>query len=478
MKIRLQELKETKAWRVLTARHSFGALFDRIPWLGVSVIAFIALADFGLWPLMVLAPTLQHLSFDRMVDWNRDLLDKALFPMVAWMSVAAYLLALVKALREKRPLLRSARRNPALLIFAALLVWETVNMFFTNGLTYSVMHGAGLKHESFPLHLEYFLGFFALGLFLRNRALKLWLLRGMAIVGVILGATSFYLFHHLTATSWYYDWKPVVASIFTNINYYGYYLTVFIGLSAAMMVVEERRGWRLFHAAALVLNAVVLGYNDTVGAQIGSLFACLFVIVARRVIDGKFSRRAFAPLILFAAALCLTGALNGRLSYNTTRLSGDVSAILTQPDSGRANIAGSGRWYIWKCCMELIAKNPLFGIGYEGINVRNLAYIGNQRPHNEIMQYTLFYGIPGGLLYFCGCLGVYLRALRRRARLDALTFAALTAAFGYLVGSNFGLTVYNTAPYFFIMLGLGYMQGGVGNAQAAAPDASGGSKNA
>ena len=448
---------------------SFSALLDWIPWPALSVIAALALAEFGLWPIMVLIPTMRHCSFDHMVDWNRDLLDKALFPLVAWLSIALYALALAKSLREKRSLLAPFRRNPTVPLFLAMAVWMTANIPLTNGMTYCVMHGAGLKHESFPLVLEYFLCFFPLGLFLRNQRLKLWLLRGLTVVSVILASCSFYLHDNLTCSPNYYDWAPSYSTVFTNLNYYGYFLAVFVSLSAALMAGAESRRWRAFYAVALTLNTVVLSYNHTRGAWIGALCACLFLAAARRVLDGKFTLRALAPLVLFVLALCLTGAFNGELLSSFVRLFQDVNAIANQPDTALGRYSGFDRWTHWKHSLALIRQNPIVGIGYEGIHVRNLQFVGNPRPHNEFIQYALFYGIPGGLLYIASCASVYVRAFRRRTRLDSLTLAALTAAFGYLVSSFFGLTVYNTAPYLFIMLGLGYAWGGEENVADNAP---------
>ncbi|MCR5098300.1 MAG: hypothetical protein K6B14_05055, partial [Lachnospiraceae bacterium] len=105
---------------------------------------------------------------------------------------------------------------------------------------------------------------------------------------------------------------------------------------------------------------------------------------------------------------------------------------------------------------ELINNNPVFGLGMEGIRARGYwVYVGNARPHNEFLQYALFYGIPAGVLYFSGCLSAFLHDLKYKNELDGITVTFLVVAFGYLVSSFFGLTLYSTAPYLFITLGLG-----------------------
>ena len=82
----------------------------------------------------------------------------------------------------------------------------------------------------------------------------------------------------------------------------------------------------------------------------------------------------------------------------------------------------------------------------------------NIRPHNEFMQYALFHGIPAAILYFVGCLGVFIRALRKKVYLDGASLVCLSAAFGYLVSSFFGLTLYTTAYFLFMFLGMGYVK--------------------
>ena len=62
------------------------------------------------------------------------------------------------------------------------------------------------------------------------------------------------------------------------------------------------------------------------------------------------------------------------------------------------------------------------------------------------------------LLYFLGCFGIFLRALKKKKIMDGATLVSLCAAFGYLVSSFFGMTLFSTAAYLFIFLGMGYVR--------------------
>ena len=89
--------------------------------------------------------------------------------------------------------------------------------------------------------------------------------------------------------------------------------------------------------------------------------------------------------------------------------------------------------------------------------MRGCSFVGQERPFSWVDAGSEpDHG--SGIAYFAGCLGVFLRGLRRRRTLDGVTLACLTGAFGYLVSAFFGLTLYCTAPFLFIMLGLGYAQ--------------------
>ena len=82
----------------------------------------------------------------------------------------------------------------------------------------------------------------------------------------------------------------------------------------------------------------------------------------------------------------------------------------------------------------------------------------SDRPHNEFLQYSAFFGIPATVFYVAGILAIYLKALKNKYKLDIYAKASLITAFAYLVSSLFGNTMYYTTPYLFILLGIGTIQ--------------------
>jgi O-antigen ligase len=135
------------------------------------------------------------------------------------------------------------------------------------------------------------------------------------------------------------------------------------------------------------------------------------------------------------------------------------SAAASDPSASTqaVNAAGTGRGSLWRLTIESIARRPVFGWGTEGIAdyLKANSLDGNNRPHNEYLQYAAFYGIPAALVYITALCSIYRKAFKQLAELPAINICALLAGAGYLFSACFGNTMFYTAPFLFIMLGLG-----------------------
>ena len=160
-------------------------------------------------------------------------------------------------------------------------------------------------------------------------------------------------------------------------------------------------------------------------------------------------------MLVFFILTALLADLRGRtLLRNFSQLFTDVEKIATGAED--ANRAGTSRWGLVTATVRYISEHPLLGFGLEGIGNRLVSDVGTDRPHCEYLQYAAFFGIPAAVSYVLGVFHVFLNGLKHRYELGLYTKAALVAAFGYLVSAAFGNTMYYTAPYLFILLGLGY----------------------
>lgn len=380
------------------------------------------------------------------------------FPYVWFAAILAYLINCFKSRADGSLTLVRQRKDPTFVLMIGFIIWMLVNVFIINGPTQYAIHSMVPNEEGMHMYLEYWFCFFLMGLLLTNRKWKSGLMFFFALTSILI--VPFAVYYHLTVYT-----EDAIRGVFYNSNYYGIYLSVFVSLLLSMAVTEPDRKRRAFYTAALLINTAILYFNNTLGAWVGIFFACLFSIIAFRVRDGRFNRRSIFAFVLYLGVLVVCGFIDSafisgknNVVQNLVSLVKDILQIKADPNSTVAAHAGSGRWALWKYYMGLILEHPWFGIGLEGVSARDLGHeINKMRAHNEYLHYATFFGIPGLALYFSACLSVFIRAIRHRRHLDNLTLAALTAAFGYLVGAFFGNTCYNTTPYLYIMLGLGYV---------------------
>lgn len=409
-----------------------------------------------LHPIPVAVLTWKHGTIDYpWINYLR-LAREWLYPMVRYVGGASLVLC---ALNHWSSVKKQWRRHPTYVLFVLLSAWILL-VTEIHGWDYWAQFGTETMGESVWVEVGCFVLLFPMCALLSDSKWKVAALRLFAATSAFLAVMAFVLWQMRITSEYIIGWDFPFSCIHINTNYYGYYLTVAVALCVAMVCAEKTPFWKGFAAFCLVLNTAAMSYNSTMGAWVGSFFACLFLIVALRIRDGKFSFWAWVAFGIYLLIMTVTGLTNGFAAGNSGQLFNDLVNLTADSGSEASMHAGSGRWIIWVRCMSLIQAHPWFGLGFECVVAKGFSgfLMECNRPHNEFMEYALFYGIPAAVLYFAGCLSVYLRALRYKAQLDDMTLAALTAAFGYLVGSFFGLRVYNTAPYLFIMLGLGYLR--------------------
>ena len=162
------------------------------------------------------------------------------------------------------------------LCFFFLIVWMLIATT-VNGWTPLAISGDEyrLRFETIFMQLGYFLLLFPAASLLRSEGDRLWLARLQELVSLLMAPAAFVLWKTQLTSLFFYDWRPAVTGIYSNINYYGYYLSVSVPLAAAMFAAEQRIGWKLLSALAVAANTVVLscrlGNGETVTAYRGRL---------------------------------------------------------------------------------------------------------------------------------------------------------------------------------------------------------------
>ncbi|MBP5331710.1 MAG: O-antigen ligase family protein [Lachnospiraceae bacterium] len=433
-------------------RESAAKISDR----QISITASVAMSLFIIATALMSVFAMIKRSIDFTMDIFPAIIKYMAFPLTSIIVVAVYFLVIAKTKAEGRSFLKIIKSNPLFVVFAAMVIFIICSQIY-NGMDYALSGFCSASiAETFPMEIGYFIFvlFGATQVKMENH--KRLLMRLHIIVSLLVFVAAFVLWNTQVESEFFYDWTPRYSSIYSNINYYGYYLALTVPLAAAAFLYEAGIVWKVIAAIAFVSNTVALSLDNTMGAWVGGFFAMIFIAVAHFIIERKFNVQVLILLVVFCICMYVPGRIMGTFGSNLSQLASDVSNIAAGNEA--AEHAGSGRMRIWKASLDIANENSMLGIGFEG--VKYWEYVGapyNIRPHNEFIQYAMFHGYPTALLYFIGCLGIFIRALKKKKIMDGATLCCLCGAFGYLVSSFFGLTVFSTAAFLFIFMGMGYV---------------------
>ena len=157
---------------------------------------------------------------------------------------------------------------------------------------------------------------------------KRFLLRAQMIFSCILVIAAFVLWHSQVESSFFSDWTPRFSSVFSNINYYGYYLAVAVPIAGAAFIYESELVWKAVAGISFVANTIALSLDDTLGAWVGAFLAVLFIIIAHLIIEKKVNWQALALIPVFMICLYLPGHIEGSFEDSLSSLTSDVSNVI------------------------------------------------------------------------------------------------------------------------------------------------------
>ncbi|MFC2661591.1 MAG: O-antigen ligase family protein [Eubacterium sp.] len=295
----------------------------------------------------------------------------------------------------------------------------------------------------------YFFTFFGCTAMIHSKETKAILLHVFLIISMILAVLSLinifaYPFPGLK------NYGPYSAC-FYNSNHYAYFLTIAVSVSLTLLMLEHNN-WRILDLFAFLLNTVMLVFTHTSGCILSCLASAVLLIF---VLSLKYHRKGWVKLLLLIVLAFLISCISPAFRQEIMDFSHDLHVLFQGVSSPSFKHLGHNRMQQWIYTLKLIKEKPLLGWGVEGIREKLAAHSTAERPHNEYLQYAAFFGIPAVILYISGILNIFITALRRSAaHLDIYTLASLTGAFGYAVSACFGVSMFYTAPFFFIFLGL------------------------
>lgn len=234
---------------------------------------------------------------------------------------------------------------------------------------------------------------------------------------------------------------------FFNTNHTGYFMCMGIMSAEVLMIQKDlRKGIRCLAALLLGYNLWLLIINNTFGAYlavfVGMIFMCMIGLLNKQI-SGKAT---FAAVIIFLIVSVLGEIHTGNVMENFNITIGDINKIGDGDES--VGSVGTGRGELWINCMKSISERPLLGCGPE-----LLWYVGDDEPHNEVMQLCAEEGVPAGMLYLFAVLMLFvskIKTIRKETKGIVCSAGIVTA---YFVSSMFGVIFFYTATFYFLFLG-------------------------
>lgn len=357
---------------------------------------------------------------------------------------------------------RQIKNNIPMFIFLLLCVWMILTTAI-NGFTEEALHGDSYRNESLFTYIIYFVMFYFCATFIKSEKIKRTVAVSFFVPNIIINSTI--LVNEYITPLKIYKYNEEFKGIFHQFNHYGYYLMFAIILGASFFVLENSVKMRASGLLIFVLNTYLLTLNNTFGCFLACIAALVFLIFVTVVTNKKKLIPATVMFVLFLVISYVAGLKHLSFFNDLAGLVNDVKAILgivpeqssLQPETPAVNAgdAGTGRWSLWTHTVKYISEKPLFGWGIEGIGERLENETGyNDRPHNEFLQWAAFFGIPATVIYTSGVAAVFIKALKNIKKSNNVTLICTVTAFCYLASSFFSNTMFYTAPFFFIFLGL------------------------
>ncbi len=351
---------------------------------------------------------------------------------------------------KKKPLLQ---QNPEFLFFGCFLTLMALSTLI-NGLDDKAIHGLPYRNQGIFHFALYILIYYFVSSKTKLPQIRKFVLAAFLFTADVLAATA--IGHQFFVNIASYTGKKGLSAIFFNSNHYGYFLAMALMVGVTAYVVGEHAWVQLFGLTSGLLNMIVLFLNNTFGAILGAFVSLIVVLVLALIKLPKSRWRAVSVTALIIALPLASGLLLNSQFDNFVILIRDIGKILGGSED--AGSAGTNRWGQWVKAVEYIHEKPLLGFGCEGTAARMMKEVGVANPHNEILTYALFFGVPAAVCYSLGVLLIFLRHLLGTAWKDPYALMAFSAALAYFVSSLFGVAMFYTTPFFFILLG--YSTGG------------------
>ena len=349
--------------------------------------------------------------------------------------------------------LNAVMTKPWFYLFGILLLWAGITTLRSDYPDYA-FRGSGYMCDGFVSYCIYGSVFLCASM-LRDEKKRRLILRTYVAVICYLGLI---VLIQETADNAFinYCFSARGAAVFNQFNHFGYMLCMAIITSFGLFLYDRglKKGIRFVYLAAVVFLSYLLVLNDTFGAMLAVLVSLPVVLIVYVCSGRKLDLRVMALVLVLVlvAGICFfaLSSLKADLLRNFTQLKTDLLRIFNDESSSLS--AGTGRFRLWLETLAKIRERPIAGFGPEGLAGENALNL-NLLTHNTYLQITAYLGFIGLLLYLAALLSLARHRLWRLRELDPMMLVACGAAFAYMVSAFVGCPVFNTEPYFWLVLG-------------------------
>ncbi len=236
-------------------------------------------------------------------------------------------------------------------------------------------------------------------------------------------------------------------AIFYNTNHYGYYLVFGIMVTGFLFIYSEKYIMKLLYAISVMTLTVLLVLNNTMGSHLAILLALLIMLVWSFATRDDNKIGVAQLLLIFVFASLLTLCFTDNVFVNYSGLFTNIKTILFGQEYTGETIesVGTGRGLLWSLSLEIAKQNPIFGIG--AVN----AFLS---AHNMFLQIAMQFGFVGLVIYLSMLFAGVTRLIKKKQTIGNTQKLAAFCVVAYLISAFFGVTMFYTAPYYYLVLGM------------------------
>lgn len=426
--------------------YKFKKILDKIEYKYFSIISFVLLSIWILSPLLVMFSNLFNPK-----NYSLILLYKVL-QIIGYFGLFLGFIYMLKNIFKddnyKNKL--DYKKYLPILILILLLLWCYITCFGSINISRSIW-GTFYRKDGFMSYLYYF-GILLLGMMLKGEDKKN-IVDELIIIEIIIA--TFNLFNNDLTNSLLYNQKHYIG-IFSNTNHYGYYLMFGI-IPSIILFLNEKKKLKYFLSYIILLYILVL--NDTFGCFL-AVFCTIVIITIYYIKYHKKEIKKLIPIILAIIIICINNERYGQnIFLNNINLilldSHQIKEAIKEKDIEKINKIGTTRGVLWRYGLKASIEKPIIGYGIENIeSYYRVNGVPKDRPHNMLIQFLVFTGIPGMLLYILFIFTIFKRSIFRIKELKEIDLLALFMVICYFESSLVGNSMFYTSPYYFIFLGI------------------------